>query len=81
MRWGCNGVRKVDDPSVVFFLSLSPPLPPPPPQTFNSPDLYRVSGKFEVLDRMLPKFKASGHRWVGLTDRGGGVSLIFLPVC
>ena len=28
----------------------------------NSPDLYRASGKFEVLDRMLPKFKASGHR-------------------
>ena len=61
MRWGCNGVRKVDDPSIVFSPSPSP---------FNSPDLYRVSGKFEVLDRMLPKFKASGHRWVGLIAEG-----------
>jgi len=25
-------------------------------------ELYRASGKFEVLDRMLPKFKATGHR-------------------
>uniref|UniRef100_A0A183V7M0 SWI/SNF related, matrix associated, actin dependent regulator of chromatin, subfamily a, member 4 n=1 Tax=Toxocara canis TaxID=6265 RepID=A0A183V7M0_TOXCA len=25
-------------------------------------DLYRVSGKFELLDRVLPKLKASGHR-------------------
>lgn len=24
--------------------------------------LYRVSGKFELLDRMLPKLKATGHR-------------------
>ena len=28
----------------------------------NGPDLYRVSGKFELLDRILPKFKQSGHR-------------------
>lgn len=28
----------------------------------TGPDLYRASGKFEVLDRMLPKFKSSGHR-------------------
>lgn len=28
----------------------------------NGPDLYRVSGKFELLDRVLPKMKASGHR-------------------
>ena len=26
------------------------------------PVLYRSSGKFEVLDRMLPKFHASNHR-------------------
>ena len=25
-------------------------------------DLYRASGKFELLDRMLPKFKETGHR-------------------
>uniref|UniRef100_A0A915N0D5 Uncharacterized protein n=1 Tax=Meloidogyne javanica TaxID=6303 RepID=A0A915N0D5_MELJA len=25
-------------------------------------DLYRVSGKFELLDRILPKLKATGHR-------------------
>ena len=25
-------------------------------------ELYRASGKFEVLDRMLSKFKATGHR-------------------
>ncbi|KAK4337108.1 hypothetical protein RND71_043426 [Anisodus tanguticus] len=28
----------------------------------NDPLLYRVSGKFELLDRILPKFKSSGHR-------------------
>lgn len=26
------------------------------------PELYRASGKFEVLDRMLPKFRATSHR-------------------
>ena len=25
-------------------------------------DLYRTSGKIELLDRMLPKFKETGHR-------------------
>ncbi|XP_039765300.1 ATP-dependent helicase brm isoform X2 [Pararge aegeria] len=28
----------------------------------NGPDLYRVSGKFELLDRILPKLKKAGHR-------------------
>merc|ERR1719328_927606 len=28
----------------------------------NGPDIYRSSGKFELLDRVLPKLKASGHR-------------------
>eukprot|EP01135_Chromosphaera_perkinsii_P003614 Nk52_evm23s249 gene=Nk52_evmTU23s249 len=28
----------------------------------NGPDLYRVSGKFELLDRILPKMKASKHK-------------------
>ncbi|GCE98409.1 RSC chromatin remodeling complex ATPase component [Zygosaccharomyces mellis] len=32
------------------------------PSRQNTPLLYRVSGKFELLDRVLPKFKASGHR-------------------
>ena len=30
--------------------------------SFHSPDLYRASGKFEMLDRMLPKFKVTKHR-------------------
>uniref|UniRef100_A0A2M4B8P2 Putative chromodomain-helicase dna-binding protein n=1 Tax=Anopheles marajoara TaxID=58244 RepID=A0A2M4B8P2_9DIPT len=30
--------------------------------TITGPDLYRASGKFELLDRILPKLKASGHR-------------------
>merc|ERR1719412_1393819 len=28
----------------------------------TGPDIYRSSGKFELLDRILPKLKASGHR-------------------
>jgi len=28
----------------------------------TGPDLFRASGKFEVLDRILPKLKLSGHR-------------------
>ncbi|XP_045509584.1 ATP-dependent helicase brm-like isoform X1 [Colias croceus] len=28
----------------------------------SGPDLYRASGKFELLDRILPKLKRSGHR-------------------
>jgi SWI/SNF-related matrix-associated actin-dependent regulator of chromatin subfamily A protein 2/4 len=28
----------------------------------NGPELYRVSGKFELLDRILPKMAATGHR-------------------
>lgn len=28
----------------------------------QGPDLYRASGKFELLDRILPKLKATGHR-------------------
>ncbi|CAH2068407.1 unnamed protein product, partial [Iphiclides podalirius] len=28
----------------------------------TGPDLYRVSGKFELLDRILPKLKKTGHR-------------------
>ena len=29
--------------------------------------MYRVSGKFELLDRILPKLRRFGHRWVLLT--------------
>jgi SNF2 family DNA or RNA helicase len=29
---------------------------------FCSPDLYRTSGKFEFLDRVLPKLKSLNHR-------------------
>ncbi|CAI4065257.1 hypothetical protein N7582_002925 [Saccharomyces uvarum] len=32
------------------------------PSRGNGDLLYRVAGKFELLDRVLPKFKASGHR-------------------
>ena len=32
------------------------------PTRTNTELLYRVSGKFELLDRVLPKFKATGHR-------------------
>ncbi|SCU84670.1 LAMI_0C08416g1_1 [Lachancea mirantina] len=32
------------------------------PNRENGPLLYRVAGKFELLDRVLPKFAASGHR-------------------
>lgn len=32
------------------------------PTRSNGSILFRVSGKFELLDRILPKFKASGHR-------------------
>lgn len=28
----------------------------------NGPDVYRSSGKFELLDRILPKLKDTGHR-------------------
>ncbi|ODQ82686.1 hypothetical protein BABINDRAFT_164438 [Babjeviella inositovora NRRL Y-12698] len=32
------------------------------PSHMTNDDIWRVSGKFELLDRVLPKFKASGHR-------------------
>ncbi|KAJ3087733.1 hypothetical protein HK102_010398 [Quaeritorhiza haematococci] len=32
------------------------------PERSNDKILYRVAGKFELLDRVLPKFKATGHR-------------------
>lgn len=28
----------------------------------SSPDLYRSSGKFELLDRILPKLRATDHK-------------------
>lgn len=28
----------------------------------DSPDLYRASGKFELLDRILPKLQSTNHR-------------------
>lgn len=31
-------------------------------QSISGPELYRSSGKFELLDRMLPKLKASNHK-------------------
>lgn len=32
------------------------------PTRGNTDELWRVAGKFELLDRILPKFKATGHR-------------------
>ncbi|OLL26118.1 Chromatin structure-remodeling complex subunit snf21, partial [Neolecta irregularis DAH-3] len=32
------------------------------PEKQNNDKLWRVSGKFELLDRILPKFKVTGHR-------------------
>lgn len=31
-------------------------------ETFPRQDLYRASGKFELLDRILPKLQATNHR-------------------
>ncbi len=33
-----------------------------PTDIVSGPDVYRSSGKFELLDRILPKMKESGHR-------------------
>merc|ERR1719412_489512 len=33
-----------------------------PTDVVSGPDIYRASGKFELLDRILPKFKETGHR-------------------
>jgi len=33
-----------------------------PTDIVTGPDIYRASGKFELLDRILPKIKESGHR-------------------
>lgn len=33
-----------------------------PTDVVTGPDLYRSSGKFELLDRIFPKLKKSGHR-------------------
>lgn len=30
--------------------------------SLSSPDLYRASGKFELLDRILPKLRATNHK-------------------
>merc|ERR1719232_1974127 len=33
-----------------------------PTDTVIGPDVFRASGKFELLDRIFPKMRASGHR-------------------
>lgn len=35
---------------------------PPVSNLINGPDLFRAAGKFELLDRILPKLKATRHR-------------------
>lgn len=32
------------------------------PTRETNDDIWRVAGKFELLDRILPKLKATGHR-------------------
>ncbi len=32
------------------------------PQSISNDVLWRTAGKFELLDRILPKYQASGHR-------------------
>merc|ERR1719367_298753 len=33
-----------------------------PTDVITGPDIYRSAGKFELMDRILPKLKATGHR-------------------
>jgi len=33
-----------------------------PTDIVTGPDVYRASGKFELIDRILPKLKQTGHR-------------------
>lgn len=40
----------------------NPPPGIPLPTQVEGKMLYRASGKFELLDRILPKLKACGHR-------------------
>ena len=35
---------------------------PSPPAPLRRLDLYRASGKFELLDRILPKLRATNHK-------------------
>lgn len=48
-------------PSTLLFTIVTHHFPPPPLPP-HSPDLYRASGKFELLDRILPKLFATDHR-------------------
>ena len=41
---------------IVVIENVNTDIPP------NSPDLYRAAGKFELLDRILPKLKSRNHR-------------------
>ena len=44
-----------------YAAHIGSPIPDGGPM-ITGPDLYRVAGKFELLDRMLPKLKAFNHR-------------------
>lgn len=62
ITWLICGLQKLPLPPIVpwvkidivflFFFLFFP----------DSPDLYRASGKFELLDRILPKLQATNHR-------------------
>ena len=47
-----------DSVSVSLAPSVLTPVSPPPLR----PDLFRSSGKFELLDRILPKLRATNHK-------------------
>lgn len=47
--------------AIAEFQSPPPPGQPPPTQV-EGKLLFRSSGKFELLDRILPKLRATGHR-------------------
>lgn len=49
----------------------------------NEQDLIRSSGKFELLDRMLPKLKAGGHRILMFSQmtRVSKARFAVVPVC
>ncbi len=46
------------------------------PYKLSNELLYRVSGKFDLLDRILPKLRATGHRVRIETNMIGGFLFI-----
>ena len=61
LRKLCNHPFMFQHLEEAYASHIGTPIPDGGPM-ISGPDLYRVSGKFELLDRMLPKLKAFGHR-------------------